>query len=303
MSLNPFKYSWRVLGLLLSALLLASTVWGETLTERYQQLNTGSDKTLPGTTIDLISSEQGGVLSAEVNSILSRPYDSVAPALVKAENWCQFLPLHFNIKACTYEEQEGVAVLTVYSGRKTYQSPEDSHAMSYRFDTVQQNESRLSLMLYAARGPANTRDYRIALEALRVEEGTLLHIRSSYRPSAISTLLTHSYLATLGNGKVGFSRVEEGGESRLVEGIRGIIERNVMRYHLAVDTFLATRSLPAESRHEAALSHWFHQNDSYPQQLHEMTEAEYLAIKRREWTNQQKLQQTHTPHLHKVTAD
>jgi hypothetical protein len=174
--------------------------------------------------------------------------------------------------------------------------------MDYRFETVAQDDNRLSLRLSADHGPVSTSDYRIGLEARRVEEGTLLHIHTSYRPSLLSSILSHGYLSTLGHDKVGFSRIEQDGELQLVQGIRGVIERNVMRYHLAIDTFLNTRLLPEPSRHEAALVSWFRKNDSYPKQLHEMPEKEYLAIKRREWHNQQRLQQGLNERLKRVAT-
>lgn len=289
---TPCRYTPQLLGLVLLSLLLASTAWAETsLLERYKELTNGAGTTLPGTTISLTSSEQGEVLSAEISSILHHPFEMVAASLEKAENWCQFMPLHFNIKACTYEARDGREVLTLYSGRKTYQSPEDSYEMVYRFEASRKDHSQLSLHLRADRGPANTRDYRLELKAQRVGKGTLLHIYSSYRPSTLSSILTSGYLSTLGRDKVGFSRFEQDGEWRLVQGVRGVIERNVMRYHLAVDSFLSTRTLPDATRYKAALTTWFRQNDGYPQQLHEMAEADYLEIKRKEWNNQLQLQQ------------
>ncbi|NOR51465.1 MAG: hypothetical protein GQ470_02495 [Gammaproteobacteria bacterium] len=282
----------RLYPLALTALLLASPAWGEvSLHERYPMLKSGLGTTLPGTTITLASAEQGEVLSAEVSSILHYPFDTVATALARAENWCQFMPLHFNIKACTYETREGGERLNVYSGRKIYQPPEDSYQMAYRFETIQQNSKRLSLRLSAEDGPAGTRDYRIELDALEVEDGTMLYMRSSYRPSLLSSILTQGYLTTLGRNKVGFSHIEEDGKSRLVRGKRGVIERNVMRYHLAIDAYLSTQTLPRESRHEAALERWFSLNDGYPKQLDEMSKEDYFEGKRREWQNQLQLQQ------------
>ncbi|MCW8922947.1 MAG: hypothetical protein OQK69_04875, partial [Gammaproteobacteria bacterium] len=92
------------------------------------------------------------------------------------------------------------------------------------------------------------------------------------------------------SGKTGFSQIIIDGKPEPVQGIRGIIERNVMRYHLAVNAFFSAQSLPEDHRHEATLTGWFTKNDSYPQ-LHEMDEEEYLEIKREEWQNQQRLQQ------------
>lgn len=279
-------------GLVLLTLLLASRAWGEeTLHERYRQIKLGLITTLPGTSISLASDEQEEVLSAEVSSILHHPFDEVAAALAETANWCRLMPLHFNIKACTYEREGQGELINVYSGRKHYQTPDESYRMAYRFEKLQRDDGKLRLLLSAERGPVGTRDYRIELSAMAVEEGTLLQIHSSYRPSMLSSLFTGSYLATLGRDKVGFSRVGKDDEAELVQGIRGVIERNVMRYHLAIDAFLAVPATHYEGRHEAMLEYWFALNERYPKQLHEMTQEEYLKIKRREWENQQQLQQ------------
>jgi hypothetical protein len=107
----------------------------------------------------------------------------------------------------------------------------------------------------------------------------------------LSSLLTASYLSTLGRDKVGFSRSSSSAGDSYVKGIRGVIERNVMRYHIAIDAFLASKEQRTASAHEAMLAYWFDHNDSYAQQLHEMPRQEYLSIKHREWRNQQQLQQ------------
>ena len=275
------------------ALLLATTAWSDTSpADRYQRLKSGADVTLPGTTTSLESSEQKGLVSADVSTILPYPFETVAPALEKAQNWCQFMPLHFNIKACTCEQQSGGEVLTLYSGRKTYQSPDASLAIAYRFEVAKRGDGQLMLHLHTSKGPAGTRDYVLDVDALKVKEGTMLHIHSSYQPSFTSSLLTGTYLATIGHDKIGFTRVTEDGKSHPVKGVRGVIERNVMRYQFAIDAFLNTQSLPAVSRHEAELRYWFKKNDSFPQQLHEMSEKDYLEIKHKEWNNQQMLQQS-----------
>lgn len=273
--------------------LSTSPAWGSpALLDHYHQLRNGTGETLPGTRINLTSSDQDSVLSAEVNSIVETPFETLADALAQPENWCQFIPLHFNIKACTYQMIDGQAQLTFYSGRKTYQPPEDSYEMTYQFVVMQHDESQLRLHLHADRGPVGTKRYQIVLAAIPVEEGTLLHIESSYRPSFLSTMLTRSYLATVGRGKVGFSlKTDKEGKAKPVQGIKGIIERNVMRYHIAINTFLSTQSLPDANRHEVTMTRWFRENDSYPRQLHEMDEEDYLNIKRKEWLNQQLLQQ------------
>lgn len=277
--------------LVLMTLLFASRTWADLpLHERLQQLKSGLHTTLPGTTISLASAEQDEVISAEVSSTLPHPFEQVSAALSRPENWCRFMPLHFNIKACTHQPLPQGHLVNIYSGRKHYQAPDDSYHMAYRFEVAQQDEQQLVLQLSAPRGPASTRDYRIEITALRTAQHTLLHIRTSYVPSVFSSMLTGSYLATLGRDKIGFSRVAKDGEEHPVKGVRGVIERNVMRYHLAIDAFLATSNPSGTSAHEAMLGYWFDHNDSYPQQLHEMPRQEYLAIKRREHLNQLQLQ-------------
>jgi len=298
-----FSRKFRHLGLAFIILLMSTTAWSKvSLLEKYQRLKNGDSITLPDTRINLTSSVQDDLLSAEVNNILHTPFDTLATVLSQANNWCQILPLHFNIKACTHEEHNDAEILTLYSGRKIYQHPEDSYQMTYQFEVIQWDDSQLSLRLRADHGPLNTRDYIIELDALRIKEGTLLHIHSSYRSSMLSSILTSTYLSTLGSYKIGFSQIEQDGKSRPVQGIRGIIERNVMRYQLAINAFLNTRSLPETIRHEAMLASWFKQNDSFPQQLHEMDEAEYMKIKRRERQNQQQLQQALNDVQHPATT-
>jgi hypothetical protein len=59
------------------------------------------------------------------------------------------------------------------------------------------------------------------------------------------------------------------------------VERNVMRYYLAVQAFLETQSVPEPERFERRLGRWFELTGRYPQ-LHEVDWEEYLETKRRE---------------------
>jgi len=247
--------------------------------------------TLPGTDIALTSSEHDGVVSAEVSTLLHASYPTVAQALVSVENWCQFMPLHFNIKGCIYQKTPQGDTLTLFSGRKEYQTTEASYPLTYHFKVTQNDATHLGLQLQAEQGPAGTKDYRILVDAQQAPEGVRLHIHSSYRPSLISSLLTRSYLSTLGRDKIGFTTVVAKGERHPVQGVRGVIERNIVRYQLAIDAFLLTASLPPGKRHIAAMHYWFIQNEKYKRQLHEMGEDEYILIKRKEWANQLRMQQ------------
>ena len=54
------------------------------------------------------------------------------------------------------------------------------------------------------------------------------------------------YLATIGRDKVGFSIVgsRADGQPVYVHGTRGVIERNTMRYYVAIEAYLSTMALP-----------------------------------------------------------
>jgi transposase len=85
---------------------------------------------------------------------------------------------------------------------------------------------------------------------------------------------------------VGFSAEPGTGEVRLVSGMRGGVERNAMRYYLAIESWLGALAAPPPRRFEQASRAWFAATERYRRQLHEMEEAEYLEMKRREHARQ-----------------
>jgi hypothetical protein len=55
-----------------------------------------------------------------------------------------------------------------------------------------------------------------------------------------------------------------------------------MRYYLAIDAYLGSLSAPPQERVDRRFAAWFDATERYPRQLHEIEEAEYLAMKRKE---------------------
>ena len=88
-----------------------------------------------------------------------------------------------------------------------------------------------------------------------------------------------AYLATAGASKQGFT----------TNGVRGAVERNAMRYYLAIDAFLDSLSAPPGQQVERRLRNWFAATERYPRQLREMDAGTYLAMKRQEVQRQQVL--------------
>ena len=92
-------------------------------------------------------------------------------------------------------------------------------------------------------------------------------------------------IAVIGAGKIGFSveRAHDSESARAIGGLRGAMERNAMRYYLAIEAYFGAMSAPtAQQQQEKRLHDWFALTEEHPRQLHEMERDEYLAIKRRE---------------------
>ena len=93
-----------------------------------------------------------------------------------------------------------------------------------------------------------------------------------------------TYLATLGSSKVGFTITgrDSDGKPQYIGGVLGLLERNTMRYYLAIDAYLDNYALPAADQPEKRIREWYASTEKYATQLHEMDEGEYLTMKRNE---------------------
>jgi hypothetical protein len=138
-----------------------------------------------------------------------------------------------------------------------------------------------------------TRDYLIEFEAVPLADGgTFMHLRYSLAMSLLARMAIKTYLATIGRGKVGFTVVgtvsngSTGQAPRYIGGVRALVERNTMRYYLAMDSFLATLEETPATRLDQRLQHWFSAVEQYPQ-LHELDRELYLAMKHDEYRRQQ----------------
>ena len=146
------------------------------------------------------------------------------------------------------------------------------------------------MKLDADEGPLGTRNYRIVLEAVPAEGGqTFIRFSYSYSYGMVGRLAMQSYLGTIGRNKVGFTVLgtDADGQPRYIGGMRGVVERNTMRYYLAIEAFLGALSAPPQARVEKSLNDWFAAIERYPRQLHEMERGDYLDMKRREYSRQQ----------------
>jgi hypothetical protein len=114
-----------------------------------------------------------------------------------------------------------------------------------------------------------------------------LRFRYSLQLGAMTRAAMSVYLSSAGRHRVGFSTDSE--NQQLVGGLRGMIERNAMRFYLGLQAYLDALHLPEDERHAARLEGWFDLTERYPEQLRELDRETYLDQKRRELEQQRQL--------------
>jgi hypothetical protein len=237
----------------------------------------------------LDSVEAKNRLTGDVHAVVAYPFNVVSSALNNPQHWCDVLSLHFNTKYCRSKGTAQGSQLLVRMGKKTPQALSQTEPLAFDYTAVEATPQYLRIQLDAKDGPIGTSDYQIVLEAVPLPNGsTFLHLAYSYDTSLAARLATKTYLMTIGRGKVGFTEVgkRENGGAVYIGGERGVAERNIMRYYLAIDALLASLRLPAASQFEQRLQNWFAATERYPLQLHELDRDAYLVMKRAEHTRE-----------------
>jgi hypothetical protein len=130
----------------------------------------------------------------------------------------------------------------------------------------------------------------MVLAAIPVDKDrTFIHFSYAYGFGTMGRVAMQLYLGTTGRDKVGFTvaGTQPDGQPLHVGGMRGVVERNSMRYYLAIEAFLGSLSAPPQAQLEKRLRDWHAASERYPRQLHEIGQAEYLEMKRKEHARQQ----------------
>lgn len=234
-----------------------------------------------------------GTAAGAITARLAFNFSEVGTALGMPAAWCEFVTLHLNVKGCVYQgEDTGSGSrrhVIVYSGHKEFQPLAAAYALDYVFNASERSAPERRVTLTAARGPVGTKDYRIDVLIRAVSNTeTELKIAYQYHVSKLARLGFDTYLATIGARKVGFTVTtqDEQGRPVYIDGERGVMERNAMRYYLAIQAYLESRAVPALAQSEWMRARWFDLTEQHPLQLHEIDRAEYLANKRREFQQQ-----------------
>jgi hypothetical protein len=239
--------------------------------------------------IVLESVETSGNLRGDVYAVVAHPFADVFVALRDMTEWCDILMLHLNVKYCRSAQGAGANTLTLFLGRKYFQSLSDAYRLDFAFRTVVATPDYLEVVLRADRGPFDTQDYRVALRAVGLDNArTFIQLSYAYAYGMVARAAMQAYFATFGSDKAGFTIIGKSrdGAPEYVKGIRGGVERNTMRYYLAVEIYLDALSTPPADRLEKRMNDWFDGSERYALQLHEVSRAEYLQMKRDEYRRQ-----------------
>ena len=243
--------------------------------------------------LSLDSAESPTDLKGDIYALVDYPFATVSAALSGPGHWCDVLILHVNTKQCLATTDTSRAALTVHIGKKTPQSLEDAYAIEFSYRAVVTTANYLEIQLNAPERPLSTRNYRIRLQAVPVNGGrTFMHLTYSYDYGMAGRLAMKTYLATLGSDKVGFTQTgkNSSGQPEFIGGMRGVVERNTMRYYLAIDAYLGAWTAPPSMQLQKRLHSWFTATEQYPRQLREVSRTAYMDMKRSEYRRQQAMQ-------------
>lgn len=249
----------------------------------------------------LNSVESSSRIKGDIYAVLNYPFSTVNSSLNDPKNgpskWCDVLILHVNTKYCHASTSNNGPILDMYIGKKSEQELADAYHLEFNYRGVATTKDYFQVDLNADGGPLGTKDYQIVLEAVAInEKQTFIHLTYGYGYGLAGRIAMKTYLNTLGSGKVGFSKMEAvdtgkpsspDAAEQYVGGVRGLVERNTMRYYLAIDSYLSALTASPEKRLEQRLTNWFSATELYPIQLHEVDRQAYVQMKRKEYDRQQ----------------
>lgn len=231
----------------------------------------------------VLRTRQGGdSVSGDVWAELAHPFSAVAAVLKTPAGLCEMMFMHLNVRGCTPQAGPDDAALTLLVGPKRSGAFDSEYRMRYAVRTEVADAGQVRVTLSAPTGPLSTRDYRIVFEAVPIDgERSFVHLGYAYGYGTLAKMTMGAYLATAGRAKIGFTVEgnEPDGSPKHVRGERAALERNVMRYYLALLAELAPAAGTREQQLQARLKDWFARTEKFAAQLHEYELDEYLGEK------------------------
>ena len=240
----------------------------------------------------LDSIESSNRLQGDIYVLVDYSFSKVSMGLNNPSHWCDVMLLHINTKYCHAVLGPTDTILKVNIGKKTPEELADVPRLEFNYNVAVATREYLDIILKASVGPLGTYNYLVRLEAVALPgDKTFLHLTYSYAFNFTGRLAMQTYLKMIGSDKVGFTIIGRrlDGRPNYIGGVRGLVERNTMRYYLAIDSFLGATTTAPAMQLEIRLQNWFTAAEHFPRQLHEMNRETYLEMKRAENIRQQTL--------------
>jgi hypothetical protein len=280
----------------ISSLLLASMwqlAWSQpneparaqALRARYDSLQESLQHNSFKQPLTIQSTQSDHVLQGDIYAVVNYSYPEVIAELTSPVHWCDIIILHINTKHCQVAPTGTGADLQVFVGRKVREDLAKTSRIDFSYRVRESGRTYTEFALDAASGPMGTTDYRITLEAIPLQPSkAFIHLAYSYSIGFSARMAMQTYLSTIGRDKVGFTETGKSvdGTPVHIAGVRAMVERNTMRYYLAIVAFLESARFDPASQLERRLNQWFSATEQYPLQLHEMDQKAYLEMKRAE---------------------
>ena len=259
------------------------------LRARYLALNQQLENSSIQRGLYLESTDSSRAPRGDAYAVIEYPLATVAAAFASPANWCESLILHLNVQYCRASTSDGGPQLSAAVGKKTNQPLEDTHRINFIYKVAVSSADYTRVELSSREGPLGTGNYLIALELTSLDEQrSFMHLQYSYTQGLLTRWASSVYFSTRGRDKVGFTWIhDEDDPPHLVRGIRGALERNTMRYYLAVEAYLQALGSPAPQRFESSLQRWFADTERFARQLREVKHDDYIAMKRGQYLRQQ----------------
>ena len=237
-------------------------------------------------------SNEGEVATAVAIIVEGVDIEEASVVLQGPGAWCEVMFLHLNIKSCIHGENEDGQWIRLYMGRKFYQDPRNVEQIEMAFSSGATDDGVRWITLMAEEGPFNTSDYRFVLSAIPAENGTYVQLGSSQKAGRAASWAIKLYYATLARGKIGFSVVgtDRNGNPEYSKGDEAMLERNVVRYLIAITAYMQTYEIPGVEGMRKRAELWFDATEEYAAQLREVDREDYLRAKEREYQHQLELQ-------------
>ena len=269
----------------------AADLTATTLLEKHAGLASQLTNNAYGRPLYLDSVQTNNRVTGNAYAVLDAPLSQVSNSFKNPKRLCELIILHINTKYCRPTADTAPSVLMINFGKKTAQALGDTFALEFAMTANASAPNFAQVQLKAEKGPLGTSSYGIELAAVALPDAaggkTFLHLRYSYGFGMAGKIAMQAYLATAGSSKVGFTQVSADGTKGYVGGMRGAVERNTMRYYLAIDAYMLSLAAPQAEQQNARLEKWFDSTEAYPLQLHETDKASYMAMKKDEIKRQQ----------------